>query len=81
MSEGRSRGQLARAADEPAQQERGGGGAGEQERPHRLGAAEAWPGLRGELRDRGMNTGFPQRCSPAVIEGPPASGTVENPSE
>ena len=41
--------QLARAADGPAQQERGGGGAGEQERPHRLGAAGAWPGLPGRL--------------------------------
>ena len=27
-----------------------------------------------------MNTGFPQRRSPLVIEGPPASGTMENPA-
>jgi hypothetical protein len=28
----------------------------------------------------GMNTGFPPRRSPLVIEGPPAAGAVENPA-
>ncbi len=57
-----------------------GGGTGEQEHPHRLGAARAWPGLRGGLRDGGMNAGFPPRRSPRVVAGPPAGGAMENPA-